>query len=401
MRDRWIKTTLGDLADITTGSRAKGGAISSGVPSIGGEQISEDRTIRFDKMKYVSLEHFEGMRSGKLEFGDSLLVKDGATTGKVGFWRYKIAAAVNEHVFVLRAKRKIVEPYFVNLLISHDSFQAEIESRTRGIIGGITRDIENIEFTIPQLPEQKRIVDLIASVDEALVSTEKYLIKCQSLYFSISNNLFNNLTIPLTKLGDYCESKDIQIGPFGSQLHASDYQDDGVPVVMPKDIVGGKISTAKIARISEQKASELSKHRLFVGDTLFARRGDLTKRAIVSESEDGWICGTGTVRVRSQQLNPQILFNSVNTDEVNAWLNSHAVGATMPNINTSLVGNIPVRVPVGVEKQVLALESLDLLVVTTQKLIEKLKLTRSSLLSDLLNGNHEIPASYDKVMDVA
>ena len=45
MRDSWVETVLGELAEITTGSRAKGGAITSGIPSIGGEQIAEDRSI--------------------------------------------------------------------------------------------------------------------------------------------------------------------------------------------------------------------------------------------------------------------------------------------------------------------------------------------------------------------
>ena len=41
------------------------------------------------------------------------------------------------------------------------------------------------------------------------------------------------------KLGNiaYC----IQPGPFGSQLHSSDYSDAGVPIIMPKDMMDGKI----------------------------------------------------------------------------------------------------------------------------------------------------------------
>lgn len=31
----------------------------------------------------------------------------------------------------------------------------------------------------------------------------------------------------------------IQTGPFGSQLHQHDYSEQGVPVVMPKDIRNG------------------------------------------------------------------------------------------------------------------------------------------------------------------
>jgi len=46
-------------------------------------------------------------------------------------------------------------------------------------------------------------------------------------------------------LGEVCDlvSGVIRTGPFGSQLHRADYVEDsdGTPVVMPKDIVGGRI----------------------------------------------------------------------------------------------------------------------------------------------------------------
>lgn len=48
-----------------------------------------------------------------------------------------------------------------------------------------------------------------------------------------------------TTLGEICDKVDgiIQTGPFGSQLHESDYSEDGIPVVMPKDIIEGRIVT--------------------------------------------------------------------------------------------------------------------------------------------------------------
>jgi len=74
-------------------------------------------------------------------------------------------------------------------------------------------------------------------------------------------------------LEDIAIPKGIQTGPFGSQLKAEEYVDVGIPVVMPKDILGGFLSSETVARISETKARKLKKHKIISGDIIFPRRG--------------------------------------------------------------------------------------------------------------------------------
>ena len=98
--------TMGDLLEtIESGSRPRGGAESSGVPSIGAEKVESIGIYDYSSEKYVSEEYYKRMKRGKLQSGDVLLYKDGAYTGKVsmslnGFPHER--AAVNEHVFILR-----------------------------------------------------------------------------------------------------------------------------------------------------------------------------------------------------------------------------------------------------------------------------------------------------------
>ena len=61
-------------------------------------------------------------------------------------------------------------------------------------------------------------------------------------------------------LGDISTS--IQTGPFGSQLHQSDYSDEGVPVVMPKDLIRGAVSEESIVRFSKEHVESLSIHKI-------------------------------------------------------------------------------------------------------------------------------------------
>jgi len=105
----------------------------------------------------------------------------------------------------------------------------------------------------------------------------------------------------------------IQTGPFGSQLHRSDYSETGTPVVMPKDLIGGKISEDSIARVAEDHVKRLSRHKIEIGDILYSRRGDVGRCAFASEHEKGWLCGTGCLKVTidKNQANPRFIFASI------------------------------------------------------------------------------------------
>lgn len=153
-----------------------------------------------------------------------------------------------------------------------------------------------------------------------------------------------------TTLGEICEQQGgaIQTGPFGSQLHASDYIASGTPVVMPADIVRGRVSTASIARVGPEHVERLSQHKFRLDDIVFSRRGDVTRFARVTAREVGWLCGTGCLKVRVGTGNvalPKWVSLALDGPEVKEWLVRHAVGATMPNLNTSILGALPLKVP--------------------------------------------------------
>jgi type I restriction enzyme S subunit len=151
-------------------------------------------------------------------------------------------------------------------------------------------------------------------------------------------------------LGELCREGggEIQTGPFGSQLHAADYVTAGVPSVMPINIGDNVIIESGIARITEVDAQRLSRYRLQTGDIVYSRRGDVEKRALVREEHDGWLCGTGCLRVRlgqSPDADSRFVSYLLGLPETRDWIVRHAVGATMPNLNTSILSSVPLSVP--------------------------------------------------------
>ncbi|MDD1475472.1 restriction endonuclease subunit S [Arthrobacter sp. H16F315] len=157
---------------------------------------------------------------------------------------------------------------------------------------------------------------------------------------------------PIKSLGEICREGGgfIRTGPFGSQLHRSDYTEDlqGIPVVMPKDMTRGRINTASVARIDEPTADRLKQHLLSANDIVLARRGDVGRTAWVFAEDLPAFCGTGSMRIHpgeSETVRPAFLRFFFHTKLASDYLEGHAVGATMPNLNAGIVERLPVPVP--------------------------------------------------------
>lgn len=164
----------------------------------------------------------------------------------------------------------------------------------------------------------------------------------------------------LTTLGELeTESNgSIQTGPFGSQLHMSDYSESGTPVVMPTNIRNLRVDPSGIARVSDDHVQRLARHKLRVGDIVYSRRGDVEKCAFITNDETGWLCGTGCllVRVGGPDVDPRFLSYALSLPATRTWISQHAVGATMPNLNTEILREVPVAIPpVDVQRGVAAM----------------------------------------------
>jgi len=174
-----------------------------------------------------------------------------------------------------------------------------------------------------------------------------------------------------------CCGGEVRTGPFGSQLHKADYVEDkdATPVVMPKDMLDGRIDVASIARIDDETRDRLSQHVLSAGDIVLARRGDIGRRAWVGDAESGWLCGTGSMRISLRscpRVRARYLYYYLATDAAVGWLEGHAVGATMSNLSAGVVEQLPVEFPDVAEQDVIVgvLDSIARLTENNRRRIE-------------------------------
>jgi type I restriction enzyme S subunit len=156
-----------------------------------------------------------------------------------------------------------------------------------------------------------------------------------------------------TTIGELCDAgiAQLQTGPFGSQLHAYDYVHDGVAVIPTEAIRDRQIDHSVLPKITSSKAKELDRHKLRKGDILFARRGVQATGHIgcIREAEEGFICGTGAIRLRIsarvESISADFISHVLANPASVAWFKFHAIGATMPNLNETIIRSFPFELP--------------------------------------------------------
>ena len=139
----------------------------------------------------------------------------------------------------------------------------------------------------------------------------------------------------------------IQPGPFGTQLHSSDYSDSGTPVVMPTNMQNGKINPTKLVFVNDEHIQRLSRHQVKEGDILFARKGDVKKAVYITENEAGWLTGSDCLKVELNKdlCYPKFIFYFMQSPLSGRWLEKNSIGATMPSVNSKILGDIEIRLP--------------------------------------------------------
>ncbi len=343
--ENWVWVRLNEVSDIVTGgtpSKNNNEFYGGSFPFVKPADLDQGRHVNFAS-EYLT---DKGRSVSRIIPSGSTSVCCIGTIGKCGY--IEMESTTNQQINTLIPKfNKLFTYYYCN----SESFVNEL----RNLASATTISIVNkgkmstLPFPLPPLPEQQRIVDSIESlfekldqakglIQDALDSFENR--KAAILHKAFSGELIG--AIPsIVELKTIAQ--EIKIGPFGTMLHAKDYIEGGIPVINPKHIVNQKIFPQDSVTISKEKAEELSKYKLKENDIIMARRGEMGRTAYVSSNENGWLCGTGSVRIRMPEAYSGLLYSRILSSQATVeYLEVNAKGITMKNLNEGIVGQIPV-----------------------------------------------------------
>lgn len=153
--------------------------------------------------------------------------------------------------------------------------------------------------------------------------------------------------ITVQELVDRGEAE-VKTGPFGTQLHASDYVEKGTPVINARNIGFGDIRDEKLEYISPETVERLSSHLLKSNDIVFGRKGSVERHVFIRERQKNWFQGTDCLRLRikSKLLSPSFASYYLRTDYHQNWImNQSSHGATMTSLNQDIIKRISFPLP--------------------------------------------------------
>ncbi len=226
-----------------------------------------------------------------------------------------IPMATNQGFQSLRPNNKLDTEYGYQCLLNSRN---KLEKLSAGstFLEISSKEVKKFKVVIPPLPEQKKIAAILTSVDTVIEKTQAQIDKLKDLKTGMMQEL-------LTKGIGHTEFKDspvgripvewgvvtvlelgnghkdtVQTGPFGAQLHSKDYVEEGIPLVLIKNIKEDGLDDTDIPKITEKDANRLSRYRLKEGDIVFSRVGRVGSCFLCSKNEEGWVFSGQTLRIR-------------------------------------------------------------------------------------------------------
>ena len=196
------------------------------------------------------------------------------------------------------------------------------------------------------------------------------------------------------KLG---EIADIKTGPFGSSLHEKDYVEDGTPIITVEHLSEKGVVHVNLPMVSDADKKRLSTYILKTCDIVFSRVGSVDRNSLISDAENGWLFSSRLLRIRiiSQNINSAYLSYHFHQESTKQRIRSVAVGQTMASLNTKILKNIEVVLPLTLPEQkaiALSLSDTDALIAACDRAITKKRNIKQGAMQQLLTGKKRLPS---------
>jgi type I restriction enzyme S subunit len=269
-----------------------------------------------------------------------------------------------------------------------------------------------IEVTVPPLPEQRAIAEVLRTEQRAKEATEKFIAATRLLKASLMKHLFTYGPVPPGQ-AEKVALRETAIGPIpghwsiakvGAYATAAQYglsvrgsSKGQYPMLRMNNLQDGKIVAHELQYV-DLHPQEFAKFRLRPGDLLFNRTNsfELVGKTSCFNLAGDFVFASYLVRIRlaADGLDPGFLNYYLNTEMTQARLKTLASrGVSQSNINATKLKGFDIPVPPISEQRQIArhLDSVDEKISKEERRREALDALFKSLLHHLMTGKVRLP----------
>ena len=351
MKEGWDYKKLGEVTSTINGLWTGKKPPFINIAVVRNTNFTKDCKLDMTNVAYLDVEEKQ-FSTRKLQYGDIIIEKSGGSekqpVGRPVLFNIKEGNySFSNFTSTLRINNKSeLDPHFLHYSLLGAYFRgatSKMQAKTTGIHNLDFKAYLRLLIPIPTIEEQQQIVSELDLLSGVIEKQKAQLEELDKLAQSIFNDMFEKKDWESKKIKDIAI---VKIGPFGSALHQHDYISGGTPLVNPIHMKDSRIEADSNFTISDEKKKELSSYLLKIHDIVFGRRGDIGRCALVTQKENGFLCGTGSLFVRfTININPLYTLKILSSSSVKQYLLENARGATMLNLNSSVIEGISIPLP--------------------------------------------------------
>lgn len=419
----WGQVGLRDIAThIKDGTHGTHGRVESGVPFLSAKNIGSNGRLSWDDGDDLvsELDYSAITATFTPKLNDLLLTVVGSIGRSALFDGSKVA--FQRSVAFVRCGNEVLPEFLFQASCSED-FTRQLERRCNvtAQAGLYLGELAKVNIPLPPKRQQEKIAAILTSIDTTIERTEALIGKYQQIKAGLMHDLFTRGMLPngtlrppraeapelyqqtvigwipreweLVRMVELAADRkgSTTIGPFGSDLVATDYRLEGVPIVFVRDVKESGFEWNSETYVSEKKAIQLSAHTVKAGEVLATKMG---LPPCISCLYPEWM-PTGVITADMIRLSPDVtkvdghwLTTAINQDRVKRQVAAITAGVTRMKVTLADFRGIKIAKP-GLDEQRLISERLHAAQSVSDAemtRVKKLQRQKLGLMQDLLTG---------------
>lgn len=309
-----------------------------------------------DRFCYIGLEHIE---PGTFEIshwgadaapvGEKLIMRKGDILfGKRRAYQRKVAIAPFDGIFsahgmVLRPKEEVICKEYFPFFLSSDQF---MDTAIRISVGGLSptinwKDLQQQEFDLPSLEEQRRLADKLWAAYELKEAYKKMIAATDEMVKAQFIEMFDcSLTIKISDITQTCS------GGTPNTKKEEYYKHGTIPWLTSGEVNNGIITATK-SYITESGLTNSSAKWIPANSVLIAMYGATAGKSAITKipiTTNQAICAL----LPSDKVNSVYLYHAIKNKE--EWMINQCAGAAQPNISQKIIRDMEIPLP-NINKQ--------------------------------------------------